>query len=80
MLVHLIEDIFEHGNVTLDEAVRLALGEVIRAYAIVVLSKDHPNELVCARKGSPIVLGVGKEKANSLSLQMLRQSLNIPIM
>lgn len=62
VLVHLIEDIFEHGNVSLDEAVRLALGEVIGAYAIVVLSKDHPNELICARKGSPIVLGVGKEK------------------
>ncbi|MBL0256552.1 MAG: glutamine--fructose-6-phosphate transaminase (isomerizing) [Bacteroidetes bacterium] len=62
VLVHLIEDIFENGQVSLDEAVRLALGEVIGAYAIVVLSKDHPNELICARKGSPIVLGVGKEK------------------
>lgn len=62
VLVHLIEDIFENGHVSLDEAVRLALGEVIGAYAIVILSKDHPNELICARKGSPIVLGVGKEK------------------
>lgn len=62
VLIHLIEDIHENGNVSLDEAVRLALGEVIGAYAIVVLSKDNPNELICARKGSPIVLGVGKEK------------------
>jgi glucosamine--fructose-6-phosphate aminotransferase (isomerizing) len=62
VLVHLIEDIHENGNVSLDEAVRLALGEVIGAYAIVVLSVENPNELICARKGSPIVLGVGKDK------------------
>jgi glucosamine--fructose-6-phosphate aminotransferase (isomerizing) len=61
VLIHLIEDIHDNANVSLDEAVRLALGEVIGAYAIVVLSKDNPNELICARKGSPIVVGVGKE-------------------
>jgi len=62
VLVHLIEDIYLNGQVSLDEAVRLALGEVIGAYAIVILANNHPNELICARKGSPIVLGVGKEK------------------
>ncbi len=62
VLIHLIEDIHDNAGVTLDEAVRLALGEVIGAYAIVVLSKDNPNELICARKGSPIVIGVGKDK------------------
>ena len=62
VLIHLIEDIHDNADVSLDEAVRLALGEVIGAYAIVVLSKDNPNELICARKGSPIVVGVGKEK------------------
>lgn len=62
VLIHLIEDIYKHGNVELDEAVRLALGEVIGAYAIVVLSKEHPNEIIAARKGSPIVIGVGKDK------------------
>ena len=62
VLIHLIEDIHDNAHVSLDDAVRLALGEVIGAYAIVVLSKDNPNELICARKGSPIVLGVGKEK------------------
>jgi glucosamine--fructose-6-phosphate aminotransferase (isomerizing) len=62
VLIHLIEDIYLNGKVSLDEAVRLALGEVIGAYAIVILALDHPNELICARKGSPIVLGVGKEK------------------
>jgi glutamine---fructose-6-phosphate transaminase (isomerizing) len=62
VLIHLIEDIHDNAHVSLDEAVRLALGEVIGAYAIVVLSKDNPDELICARKGSPIVIGVGKEK------------------
>ncbi|MFM2134710.1 MAG: hypothetical protein RL021_110 [Bacteroidota bacterium] len=62
VLVHLIEDIYENAGVSLDEAVRLALGEVIGAYAIVILSHEHPGELICARKGSPIVVGVGKEK------------------
>jgi glucosamine--fructose-6-phosphate aminotransferase (isomerizing) len=62
VLIHLIEDIYENGNVSLEEAVRLALGEVIGAYAIVILSKEHPREMICARKGSPIVIGIGKEK------------------
>jgi glucosamine--fructose-6-phosphate aminotransferase (isomerizing) len=62
VLVHLIEDIHDNAHVTFDEAVRLALGEVIGAYAIVLLSKDNPKELICARKGSPIVIGVGKEQ------------------
>jgi glucosamine--fructose-6-phosphate aminotransferase (isomerizing) len=62
VLIHLIEDIYENGHVELDEAVRLALGEVIGAYAIVVISKEHPNEIITARKGSPIVVGIGKDK------------------
>lgn len=62
VLIHLIEDIFNRGNVELEEAVRLALGEVIGAYAIVVLSKNDPKKLIAARKGSPIVLGLGKDE------------------
>src|SRR6185436_2589666 len=62
VLIHLIEDIYENGNVSLEEAVRLALGEVIGAYAIVILSKEHPHEMICARKGSPIVIGIGNDK------------------
>ena len=62
MLIHLIEDIYDNENTSLEEAVRLALGEIVGAYAIVVISQDHPNELICARKGSPIVIGIGKEK------------------
>ncbi len=62
VLIHLIEDIYNRGNVELEEAVRLALGEVIGAYAIVILSKKDQHKMIAARKGSPIVLGIGKEE------------------
>jgi len=62
VLVQLIEDIQQNSSVPVDEAVRLALGEVIGAYAIVVLSKNDPDMLIAARKGSPIVLGIGKDE------------------
>jgi glucosamine--fructose-6-phosphate aminotransferase (isomerizing) len=61
VLVHLIDDIQKHENVDLVEAVRLALQSVVGAYAIVVLSKDYPNQLVAARKSSPLVVGIGAE-------------------
>ena len=59
VLIHLIEDIQKETNLDLREAVRLALNEVIGAYAIVIMSKDEPDQLIAARKGSPLVLGVG---------------------
>ncbi|MEP7263564.1 MAG: glutamine--fructose-6-phosphate transaminase (isomerizing), partial [Bacteroidota bacterium] len=62
VLIHLIEEIYNKGNVALEEAVRLALGEVVGAYAIVVLSKNDPDKLIAARKGSPIVIGIGKDE------------------
>ncbi|WP_423148727.1 glutamine--fructose-6-phosphate transaminase (isomerizing) [Rubrolithibacter danxiaensis] len=62
VLVHLIEDIRKQGNLTLREAVRVALNEVIGAYAIVIMSKDEPDELIAARKGSPMVIGVGEKE------------------
>ena len=43
VLIHLIEEIYKRGHVELEEAVRLALGEVVGAYAIVILSKNEPN-------------------------------------
>jgi len=58
VLTHLIEEIKDHENVDLLEAVRLALNEVIGAYAIVILSKNDPNTLIAARKGSPLVVGI----------------------
>lgn len=62
VLIHLIEDIQEETKLDLREAVRLALNEVIGAYAIVIVSKDEPDQLIAARKGSPLVLGVGESE------------------
>lgn len=59
VLVHLIEDVQQNTNTTLDEAVRLALNEVVGAYAIVIVSKNDPAKLIGARKGSPLVVGIG---------------------
>ncbi|MNK05438.1 Glutamine--fructose-6-phosphate aminotransferase [isomerizing] [compost metagenome] len=61
VLVHLIDDIQKKEKVDLAEAVRLALLNVIGAYAIVVISSDNPNQLIAARKSSPLVVGIGKE-------------------
>lgn len=61
VLVHLIDDIQKKENVWFGEALRMALHYVIGAYAIVVISKDHPNQLVAARKSSPLVVGIGSE-------------------
>lgn len=59
VLVHLIEEIYKNENNDLLEAVRLALHEVSGAYAIVVMDKNYPDQLIAARKGSPMVIGVG---------------------
>lgn len=59
VLVHLIEDIKQNTSTSLEEAVRLALNEVIGAYAIVIISKNDPAKLIGARKGSPLVIGIG---------------------
>ncbi len=61
VLTYLIDDIKKKSNVSIAEAVRLALQHVVGAYAIVVLSKENPNQLVAARKSSPLVVGIGKE-------------------
>ncbi len=60
VLIHFIEDIQQEAGSSLEEAVRLALREVVGAYAIVVLSVDHPGQLIAARKGSPLVIGIGE--------------------
>jgi glucosamine--fructose-6-phosphate aminotransferase (isomerizing) len=59
VLVHLIEDIRNAENVGLFEAVRLALCNVHGAYAIVVMEKSNPDQLILARKSSPLVIGIG---------------------
>jgi len=59
VLVHLIDDIQKNIKVDLAEAVRLALNEVIGAYAIVVISNDETDKLVVAKLSSPMVVGFG---------------------
>ena len=58
VLIHLIEEVKISENVSLFEAVRLALTQVVGAYAIVVMEKGNNRELIVARKGSPLVIGV----------------------
>ena len=60
VLIHLIEDIQMNENISIDESVRLALNQVIGAYAIVILVKNEPAKLIAARKGSPLVVGIGE--------------------
>ncbi|TSJ43591.1 glutamine--fructose-6-phosphate transaminase (isomerizing) [Mucilaginibacter corticis] len=60
VLIHLVEDIQKETGLDLLEAVRITLTKVIGAYAIVIMSADEPDSLIAARKGSPMVIGVGK--------------------
>ncbi|OIQ40304.1 MAG: glutamine--fructose-6-phosphate aminotransferase [Bacteroidetes bacterium MedPE-SWsnd-G1] len=60
VLINLIEEIQKSNKVKLGKAVQLALNEVIGAYAIAVFDKNKPNELVVARLGSPIAIGIGE--------------------
>jgi glucosamine--fructose-6-phosphate aminotransferase (isomerizing) len=61
VLIHLIEEIKKSQNVDLDEAVRIALHEIVGAYAIVIISRNDNNKLIGARKGSPMVVGIGED-------------------
>lgn len=62
VLVNLIEEIQKKENTSLDNAVRIALNEVVGAYAIVVLNRNNPDQLIAARKGSPLVIGIGTDE------------------
>ncbi len=62
VLIHLIEDIRQHENMKLGYALMHALKQVIGAYAIVVMDKNDPNTLFAAKKGSPMVIGVGNDE------------------
>lgn len=59
VLIQLIQFMMDSHNVSLEEAVPLALQSVIGAYAIVVIDKNNPNVLIAARKGSPLIVGLG---------------------
>ena len=62
VLVQLIEYTKKTDNVDLKTAVQLALNQVVGAYAIAVLDRSNPNILVAARKGSPLVVGIGEDE------------------
>lgn len=62
VLVNLIEDVMTNQNLKLGKAVQIALNQVVGAYAIVVFDKNKPNELVVAKLGSPLAIGIGKDE------------------
>ena len=62
VLVQLIEFVQQRFHLDLGRAVLYALRRVVGAYAIVVLDREHPDELICARKSSPLVVGIGDNK------------------
>lgn len=60
VLLKFIEDIQVNNNCSLEEAVRIALKRVVGAYVILLLDQDNPDTIIAARKGSPLVIGIGK--------------------
>jgi len=62
VLVNLIEDIKIRNDVKLGKAVQIALNQVVGAYAIAVFDKNKPNEIVVARLGSPLAIGIGEDE------------------
>jgi len=60
VLLNFIDDIRENNHCSLEEAIRIALRRVVGAYVIVLIDKESPDTLIAARKGSPLVIGIGK--------------------
>src|SRR3984885_7495040 len=60
VLLNFIEDIQENNQCSLEESLRIALKRVTGAYVIVWLDKENPDVIIAARKGSPLVIGIGK--------------------
>ncbi|MDP4284784.1 MAG: glutamine--fructose-6-phosphate transaminase (isomerizing) [Bacteroidota bacterium] len=60
VLLNFIEDIQKNTQCPLEEAVRIALKRVSGAYVILLLDQDNPDTIIAARKGSPLVIGIGK--------------------
>src|SRR3982751_6371262 len=60
VLLNFIEEIKTNNNCSLEEAVRVALKRVVGAYVILLIDADDPKTIVAARKGSPLVIGIGK--------------------
>ncbi|WP_430399455.1 glutamine--fructose-6-phosphate transaminase (isomerizing) [Flavobacterium sp.] len=62
VLINLIEDVKKNEKVKLGKAVQIALNQVVGAYAIAVLDIEKPNEIIAARLGSPLAIGVGEDE------------------
>jgi len=62
VLLNFIEEIKKNNKCSLEEAVRVALKRVTGAYVILLLDEDDPGTIIAARKGSPLVIGIGKEE------------------
>lgn len=62
VFIQLIEFIAKNEKVDLVKAVQHAMSQIVGAYAIVIISKDEPNMLIAARKGSPLVVGIGEDE------------------
>ena len=62
VLVHLIDDIHKNEQCDLAEAVRIALANVIGAYALAVISADEPDQIILAKKSSPLIIGIGNNE------------------
>jgi glucosamine--fructose-6-phosphate aminotransferase (isomerizing) len=60
VLLNFIEDIQKNNNCPLEEALRIALKRIVGAYCILLISEDEPDTIIAARKGSPLVIGIGK--------------------
>jgi glutamine---fructose-6-phosphate transaminase (isomerizing) len=60
VLLNFIDDIHANNGGALEEALRIALKRVVGAYVIVLLDEENPDTLIAARKGSPLVIGIGK--------------------
>jgi len=62
VLLNFIEDIQKNNDCELEEALRIALKRVVGAYVLVLLDRDHPDTIIAARKGSPLVIGIGRNE------------------
>ncbi|EPR68192.1 glutamine--fructose-6-phosphate transaminase (isomerizing) [Cyclobacterium qasimii] len=62
VLLHFIDDIYQNDAENLEEAVRIALKRIVGAYVIIIIDQDQPDTLIAARKGSPLVIGIGKNE------------------
>jgi glucosamine--fructose-6-phosphate aminotransferase (isomerizing) len=62
VLLNFIQDIQDNNKSSLEEALRIALKRIVGAYCILLIDQDDPETIIAARKGSPLVIGIGKDE------------------